>query len=351
MASTPNQLTDQAVRHAVYLERYKSGAIKEYDIMLRNMEKHILAELSTDITTWTRKRLFKQLTAVKNVIKEYSEGMVGLFSDQIDSLAEYEALFEVKSVGNVAVKYDFDLPSDAQLRAAIYAQPLQVTGPYQGSLLKTFISDWSASSIKKVNNAIQLGFANGVTTQQLVRDLRDVGGAFTQSRKEWSNIVRTGMNHTSTLARERTWQENSDIIKGVKILATLDSRTSTTCRSLDGKTFPINKGPRPPFHINCRSTTVAVIDDRYKIDDAGGVRPAKGVSKTIPANETYYGWLKRQPAKVQDSIVGTTRGQLLRNGGISSERFAELQIGKNFEPLTLDEMRKMEPIAFEKAGV
>ena len=58
-----------------------------------------------------------------------------------------------------------------------------------------------------------------------------------------------------------------------------------------------------------------------------------------------------QPAKVQDSIVGSTRGKLLRDGGLSAGRFAELQLGKRFEPLTLDEMRQLEPIAFHKAGL
>jgi hypothetical protein len=54
---------------------------------------------------------------------------------------------------------------------------------------------------------------------------------------------------------------------------------------------------------------------------------------------------------VQDSIIGPTRGKLLRKGGLSSQRFAELQLSKNYKPLTLDEMKKLEPVAFEKAGI
>jgi len=355
LPSTPKQLTDQATRHAVYLERYKSGAVNAYDDMLKLMEKRILAELSGDITEWNRVRLNKQLTAIKGVINDVSSDMDNLFGKQILELADYEAGYEVRSLDNLGMKVDFDLPSDRQLKAAVYSTPMQVTGPYQGSLLAPYIDDWSKSSIRRVSNAVRLGFANGVTTQQLVRDLEAVGGAFNIDRRDWSNIVRTGMAHTANTAREATWKANSDIIKGVRINATLDSKTSTTCRSLDGQVFPIDKGPRPPFHINCRTTTTAALDDRFAVLEEGGTRfardPETGKVGSAPANQTYYGWLKGQPAKVQNDIIGPTRGKLLRNGGLSSERFAELQVGKRFEPITLEKMREMEPIAFEKAGI
>ena len=47
--------------------------------------------------------------------------------------------------------------------------------------------------------------------------------------------------------------------------------------------------------------------------------------------------------------IGPQRGKLLRDGGLSSEKFGELQLSKSFEPLTLDEMRKLEPEAFKEA--
>jgi hypothetical protein len=77
----------------------------------------------------------------------------------------------------------------------------------------------------------------------------------------------------------------------------------------------------------------------------------RGPLYEVPANQSYYSWLKTQPAAVQDSIIGTTRGKLLRNGGISSQRFAALQLNKNFKPITLAEMRELEPTAFIKANI
>jgi len=98
-----------------------------------------------------------------------------------------------------------------------------------------------------------------------------------------------------------------------------------------------------------------VLSKEYRFLSKGRQRAARSTSTgkigRVDADLTYYGWLKNQPAKVQDSIIGKSRGKLLRNGGISSERFAELQLGKNFKPLNLKQMRELDPVAFEQAGL
>lgn len=100
---------------------------------------------------------------------------------------------------------------------------------------------------------------------------------------------------------------------------------------------------------NCRSTIVPEIDKAFAALERSMERAS--IDGPVPAKTTYFDWLKTQPAAFQDEAIGKTRGALLRDGGISAERFAELQLGKNFEPLTLDEMRKLEPVAFERAGL
>ncbi len=112
---------------------------------------------------------------------------------------------------------------------------------------------------------------------------------------------------------------------------------------------------------NCRCSTVAHLKESLQFLSKGRTRAARDVKmkdgklmkgKSIKVkNQTYYSWMKTQPASVQDSIIGKSRGQLLRNGGLTSDRFAELQIGKNFEPLTLEQMKKLDPVAFTKAGL
>lgn len=57
----------------------------------------------------------------------------------------------------------------------------------------------------------------------------------------------------------------SGIVKEYEILATLDSHTSKICRSMDGKIFKVSEKEigvnAPPFHANCRTTTMAHFPD------------------------------------------------------------------------------------------
>ena len=75
------------------------------------------------------------------------------------------------------------------------------------------------------------------------------------------------------------------------------------------------------------------------------------LERTVDANETYFSWLKKQPAGFQDAAIGPVRAKLLRDGGLSADRFAQMRLNKSFKPLTLAEMKKLEPLAFEKAGI
>jgi hypothetical protein len=103
---------------------------------------------------------------------------------------------------------------------------------------------------------------------------------------------------------------------------------------------------------NCRSTVVAVTRfsalfakdaTRASIGDSG--------AQQVRADLSYYDWLKQQPAAFQDKAIGPVRAKLFREGGLSIERFSELQLDRNFAPLTLAQMRALEPLAFERAGV
>jgi hypothetical protein len=105
----------------------------------------------------------------------------------------------------------------------------------------------------------------------------------------------------------------------------------------------------PPAHINCRSSTVPILDERFAFLKEGATQ--SGQFGPVDADETYFSWLKKQPAKFQDEAIGPVRGKLLREGGLSAERFGQLRLSKNFDPLSLAEMQKLEPLAFDKAGI
>lgn len=352
-----------ATRHQSHYERLKASEVKKFDEFLIKMDQDLREILTRgEISDFTRDRVEAQIKQVGIMMAGTFEQYKIVWRDSVLSSAIYEADFEARALGQVVDGVEFTLPADSQITAAVFSAPLgDIGGAAGGALLTEYFDGMSQAQINKVQGAIRLGYAEGQTTAQIVQRIRGTksagysDGIWSTTKRDVETVVRTALQHASSQARNQVWQDNESVIKGVQWVSTLDSRTSPQCRALDGQVYPINKGPRPPAHQNCRSTTIAVLNKKYADLSKGRTRSARdldtGKVEQVSGKETYYSWLKKQPAAVQDSIIGPSRGALLRNGGISAERFAELQLGKNFEPLTLEEMRKLDPIAFDKAGL
>ena len=63
--------------------------------------------------------------------------------------------------------------------------------------------------------------------------------------------------------------------------------------------------------------------------------------------ESYNEWLRAQPAAFQDEALGATRGRLFREGRLDIQKFTD-PLGR---PLTLAELARKRPEAFERAGL
>jgi SPP1 gp7 family putative phage head morphogenesis protein len=234
------------------------------------------------------------------------------------------------------------------------AAPVQATG----QLLEPFTASWGAKALTRIEGAIRTGYAQGKTTDQIVRTIRGTKSANFQdgilggeTKRDAAAVVRTAIQQTSTAAQMATYQANDDIVEGYQWISTLDSRTTSQCRALDGRIFKLGQGPLPPIHVNCRSTTIPKLKGVDLLSTA--TRASKGAEggQQVPASETYYEWLKRQPADFQVDALGKERAQLFRNGGLSADDFARLSLDKNFQPLTLEQMRQKNPAAFARAGL
>lgn len=350
------QLVEQTTRHAVYLERLKSGEVNQFAAFLRDIDGSVRERLQkVDITAFTRSRLEVFLASTEKTLGQIFNSYYDELAGNLTDIAEYEAGFEARSIDSVLVNAEMAVASPAQLRAAVFSAPLSVRGADGGKLLEPFIKDWSGVETKRVSGLIRQGYAEGRTTQQIIQSIRGTkannyrDGALAITQRNADAIVRTGVQHVANNARAATWSQNSDIVTAYQWVSTLDSRTSAQCRALDGTQFKTGKGPLPPIHIRCRSTTVAVLSGKYKqlMDDA----TRASVNGQVAANETYYSWLKKQPVSFIDDTIGPSRRKLLLDGGIDAERFSAMNLDRDFKPLSLKEMRAKEPLAFERSGL
>jgi len=352
-------LLDSTVRNQVYLEGLKANQVDRFGKFLKRIDKDLRERLTRDdLTSYTRTRLTRLLSSVnKNLDKIFNEFQGQLELDLVE-IAEYESEFEARSLQNAIDEQGFEsvIPAQAQVKAAVFSQPLSVRGPDGGKLLSPFIKDWAKTDRNRLVGVIRQGFFEGQTNFQIIQALRGTkannfrDGALAIVNRNAEAIVRTSVQHVASVSRFETWSRNSNVVKGYEWVSTLDSRTTIQCQSLDGRVFALGKGPKPPIHIRCRSTTIASLDKKYNFLKEGQTRASNGPKGKGPApNQDYYTWLKKQPVEFQNDVLGVQRAKLLRDGGLTPTQFKQLQLDKNFKPLTLDQMRKKEPNAFKKA--
>lgn len=342
---------DITVKFQVYLEQLKAGEIRKTDATIRALDRAITSAIRDMGTAPSRARLDKALAKLRAAMTELTDAQAEAYMKTLRSFSKYGLEYHTSTVNLIAPPNSPAItPAAAASWSATLAAPIQATG----ELMAPFITSWGESAIKRVEGAIRVGYAQGKTTDEIVRMIRGTkAGSFKDGllggviKREADAMVRTSLQHVSAQAQQLVMDDNSDIIEGYVWISTLDSRTTTQCRSLDGKTFLPGKGPVPPIHINCRSTTIPKIKGVDLLSNTS--RASKGGQ--VPASQSYYEWLKTQSNTFQDDALGPFRGKLFRDGGLSAEQFARLNLDKNFSPLTLEEMRRKNPSAFNRAGI
>lgn len=334
------------------LERLKAAEAREFNKLVPILERQVretLAALGEPVTSLTRARL----NALLRELRKAQEAALGKAQDKLlkrlRTIAAYESKFEAASINAHTPRGVTLAAATAEAAwASATAVPLSATG----DLLEPFVRDMTKREVATVNKVIMRGYSEGWTNDEITRVLRGTkklkykDGLMAGLGRHNATLVRTSIQHVSNQAREATWEENE--ITKYRWVSTLDGRTTSQCRSLDGQVFTIGKGPRPPIHMNCRSTTVAIIPGLENLSDLLTRASKDG---QVKGSMTYYEWLKTQSAEFQDNVLGSKRAKLFRDGGLSSERFAQLQLGATFEPLSLEDMEKLEPLAFRRAGI
>lgn len=356
MATVNEELLDAAVSHQIGLQRYSTATVNKIIALLNRVDGDLVRQIMkfdpTEVgDSAARKRLDKLLEAVRVILRDAYNGVGKELRAELIDLAGYEVEYQADLFNNVLpIEYDVVKPSPEILKAAVDSRP------FQGALLKEWVKGLEEGANRRLRDAIRIGVVEGETIDQIVRRVRGTKTAgykdsiLETSRRSAEAMVRTAVNHVATRAREDLYEANKDLVKGVMWISTIDSRTSAICRARDRKVYEPGKGPRPPGHINCRSTTVPVTKSWKELGinlPEAPVGTRASMDGQIAADLTYSDWLRKKPASFQDEILGKTKAKLFRDGEISLDRFVD-KTGREY---TLDELRRREKAAFEKAGL
>lgn len=133
--------------------------------------------------------------------------------------------------------------------------------PYHGKMFADSVWENKKTLLNHINKNMTIGIIRGDSVQKMARKLRDdLGVSYYQAER----LVRTETNYAMNQAHLQGYKD-SEVVDQYEILAYIDKRTSKICKQMDRKMFPLSKAQvgvnYPPFHPNCRTTVIPVLED------------------------------------------------------------------------------------------
>ena len=160
---------------------------------------------------------------------------------------------------------------------------------------------------KGVNNAklvqkIQRELTQGAITGEKWEYVAErVSKAIGITKYEAERIIRTESTHLETEASMQAYKGCG--IDRYQILVTLDKRTCETCAQMDLTVWKVSERAdgfnAPPFHPNCRCTTIAYFDDP-ELAGTRAARNAAGKTVFIDDSMSYSDWLEEYGGDATD---------------------------------------------------
>ena len=231
-----------------------------------------------------------RLEALKLQTQQTIEVLFGNQLDSIDSTMRdvyksgyYHTVFELQKGSGVG--WDFSTLDDRNISKVIN-KPWAADG-------KNFSERIWGNRQKLVNELHNTLTQNIILGKSPQKSIDEITKKMNTSRAGAGRLIMTEQAFFSSAAQKDCFVELD--VEQFEIVATLDSRTSEICRGMDGKHFPMSEWKigvtAPPFHVNCRSTTVPFFDDDFgAVSERAARDEATGKTYYVPANMTYKQW-------------------------------------------------------------
>jgi SPP1 gp7 family putative phage head morphogenesis protein len=314
-----------------------------------------LAELQSEFVTDQLRKVLpagsRDAVRTVEISPQFAQSVVTTDPTQINVVALSDDLF-------AAVQ---GAPATFSLTAAKGAT---ITLP-NGEVLEKAFRGIAVDQAERFSQVVRNGLLTGETTPSIakrlignlqfgeeaktVRQLVAAGGQATAvADNQVMALVRTSINQVANSASQQVYEANQDITKKYRYVATLDSRTSSICAALDGQEFPYGKGPMPPQHFNCRSTTVPIIDPDILPPSTTAKRAS--ADGPVPINTSYGQWLAEKQKGETDADLRARQEKTLGPGKVpyfnrlvdkygARDAMAKL-VRDDGSELTLDQLRK-----------
>ena len=365
-------MLDALIQHQVYSYRASTKVVNELNsdfVSATNSFSSKLRDLLDDLTDAEKEALTlgkyttDTLKEVKTAFDDWYQfayvSMPETFAVSAVALAVYESSYVSKLYGE-------EIELDG---AKVFSQSKKM--PIVGGQLYDDIWKNLAESVrKKALYAVREGISQGLTTAQIVSEIRGqrvkqangefeyVGGIVAQAKNEITASVRTVRTHVANTAMVETFDAlGFDYLKFVSVL---DGRTSKGCAVLDSTVW--KKGDPmivyPPRHFNCRSILVGVDKDGVMSGNRPFVmdeRPVKNIPKDerkdligqLDANTSFPQFFDKADTFFQKEWLGETRYKLYKEGKFPLSKFVD-PLNREY---TIAELRELDQKTFARLGL
>ena len=346
MAANANTLIyDRAVDRAAMIRLYEKRLKNKVELVINGHITRVdklIRDADTSPAGFIRLReaVDNELRKTYSNAKSVSErGLLDLFTDQVSYA--YQNL-EV-AAGNI---WKTERPARRLAEDVVLHRPL-----YNDQTLEQGWSGVSNREKIRLEAVIRKGIAEGLTPKEIALNVRK-GNVTTISRHQANALVTTAITSVTAQADQSVYEANSKLIVGWQYVAVLDSATTPICLFRNATVYPPeDKEHLPPAHYNCRSTTVPVVkkwEDLAELEGVAQIRKRNFAKLTpeqksfydgiTPPRESYDGWLRRQPEKVQLRHFGDyARLKKWQEGQLTVDKF----VNYNDKSASLNDIRRM----------
>jgi hypothetical protein len=329
------------VEHGINLIRTSAGIDAAAAEKLQSLIDDLVLMLNAvDVPNAKKSIINSLIREAYDTIDEHYMTLGTQVIDHLTQIAEIEGKFIEKTMNNGIGAKLIEAPANL----ADNARKTLV----QGAITSDWIKRQSADTQFKFRTAISTGYQNGETNQQIVAKVAGSDGFMQIARNNVSALVQTAVQEVAGDARLAMYKANSDVIKGVSWLSTLDSHVCIPCSVRDGMSWDLDGKPMDgtdlpfgsgtPLHWNCRCVLIPRTRSWKDLGIDAEEIPAStraSMDGQVSANLRMEDWLAGKSQAFQDKVLGPGRAALFRSGKITLRDL----LNQSGRPLSLDELR------------
>lgn len=313
------RLYDIALYNSVMLESVKLYEFNARLVLFRRLKKDledVLYKVKYDNLGFMQK---KEVNALIKKVQKINEGFYNSVSRDVqkmfESFAARELVAQKKKWSGIALAMDSGEDekelTEAQANKFIEEQgrkgwfPLALligagslfadkllTTPMNGfgQTLPTVLKKYNELSNKRLEDLVLKAWGSDYTREQMAHEIlgdpsvkQGKKGALGTMRAQMDAIIDTSIGFAAEQAHAAV---TSAVVSEKYIwISVMDGRTSAICIDRNRKIYEVGKGPLPPAHANCRSSTAPYRDNQGTVD-----------------NQDFETWVSKQDSDTQKNI-------------------------------------------------